>query len=528
MLDTLTIAESEPAHALGELGVILLLFLIGLEVSGPRLWAMRRLVFGLGAAQMVATAAVVGAIAALFGASGPESFVVGAALAMSSTAIVLALLGERGQLGAQAGRTSLAVLLLQDLAVVPILIFVGLLAGEGGDSAPAALARAAGLAAAVIAAIMVIGRLLARPLLRLVARTQVTEFFAGAVLLLILATALATSATGLSVALGAFLAGLLLAETEYRHDIDASLAPFKGLFLGVFFMSVGMRLDLAGALAEPLAVFGSVVGLIAIKAALIAGLARAFGVRWPAAVESALLLSTGGEFAFVVIAAAADRAVLAGETAGFMTLVAGLSMMATPLLAGFARRLARALDRRLGPAEPPPAGPEGLEGHVVIVGYGRIGRMLGEILSEEGAAFVALDADAALVAEARAGGAAVYFGDARKTEILRRLGVDKAAALAVTMDSSLAAEAVVEAAHRDWPGLAVYARARDAAHARRLLKSGAARVTSEALEAGLDLAEAVLRGVGASEESARAVVDARRRRELASLERASAASTVVE
>jgi CPA2 family monovalent cation:H+ antiporter-2 len=515
-VDAIAITDTEPAEALAEAGVVLLLFLIGLEVSAWRLWAMRRLVFGLGGGQMVLSTAAIAAGAGFVLQAPPiEAFVAGAALAMSSTAIVLQLLAERRQLGGATGRATLSTLLAQDLSVAPLLILIAILARTDEPSAiSAALAQAALAAVVSIGVIMILGRAGARPFLRAVAARRSPEMFVAAVLLLILLTATATSAAGLSVALGAFLAGMLLAETEYRHEIEAMLAPFKGLLLGLFFLSIGMRLDPSRLLAEPLLLLVALAGMLGAKALSVLLVAPLVRLPWPAAVESALLLAPGGEFAFVVIATAGSQGVLNADATGFASLVVGASMMLTPLISGPARRLAAALERKDNEWRSPPESAPEVSGHVVIVGYGRIGRVLGELLASAGQATVALDLDAPAVAACRRRGEEVYYGDARHTEILARLGAERAAALVVTMDDAQAVRAVVRTAREAWPSLPVYARARDAAHAAELAALGAERVTPEALEASLDLAQAVLAGVGVGEDAARLIVEARRRREI--------------
>ncbi len=520
-LSYVTIDNVEPARALAEIGVVLLLFLIGLEVSGPRLWAMRRLVFGLGAAQILLSGAVIAAIAYFWGNGVAAAVIIGSAFALSSTAIVLQLISEGGRLGAPTGRASLAILLMQDLAVVPILLFVSIMGADTGGSPGMAVLRAGAVALGVIAVIFVAGRLGARPFLRAVALTKSPELFTAAVLLLIVATAGLTAASGLSVALGAFLAGLLLAETEFRHDVEVTLAPFKGLFLGLFFMSVGMTVDLGLAMSTPFLFLYSVIGLLVLKALIVIGLARAFGVAWPAAVETGLLLATGGEFAFIIIeqAAATPLGVIPHDVAQFMVVIAGASMLLTPLLAVIGRRLGAALEKRdalvatTGDVDPD------MRGHVIVVGYGRIGRLLGEVLGAQGREHIALDADAAIVLRERRKGAAVYFGDARKLAMLRALGADRAAAVVVTTDHAEAAEAIVSASHREWPHVPVYARARDVEHGVRLANVGADQVTLEALETSLELTAAVLQGLGVSNEARHAVIDARRRAELETIMR---------
>jgi CPA2 family monovalent cation:H+ antiporter-2 len=514
-LGVLAIDNVETAEALAAVGVVLLLFLIGLEVSLKRLRGMRRLVVGLGGLQVGITTAGFAVVAGALGAPPAAAFVVGAALALSSTAIVLELLSERGQLGSDTGQATLSTLLAQDLAVVPILITIAILGrGEEPAAIGVSLALAAGGGVIAIAGILAAGRIAAAPFLRAVAGRRSPEMFAAAVLLLIVLTGAATQAVGLSIALGAFLAGLMLAETEYRHEIEAMLAPFKGLLIGLFFLSIGMRLDLARALAEPLFLGAALAGMIAVKAVVIVTLARVLRTPWPAAVETGLLLAGGGEFAFIVLTAARGAGVIELELAQSLSLVAGASMAITPLGAVVARRMAAAVERRSGDGRPPERGASSLQGHVLIIGYGRVGRMLGELLSESGVATVALDRDAKLVAERRARGEAVYFADANRVEVLGRLGADAAAALVVTLDSAPAVEAVVRAAHRAWPKLPIYARARDSAHAAALAALGAQRVTPEALEASLELAEAVLGGVGVGASAAQAIVGARRRAEL--------------
>jgi CPA2 family monovalent cation:H+ antiporter-2 len=514
-LRPVVITHVEPVTALAEVGVVLLLFLIGIELSLPRLWSMHRLVGGLGGAQIVVSTALLALAASVFfGVDPPAAFVIGAALAMSSTAIVLALLTERRQLGGLTGQATLSVLLAQDLSVVPILIMVGILSrGEKLLEVARSLGLAALVAVLAIAIIIVTGRAVARPFLRAVASRRSPEMFVAAVLLLVVITGAATLGAGLSIALGAFLAGLLLSETEYSHQIDVMLAPFKGLLIGLFFMSIGMRLDLARVANAPFAFFAALACMLVLKFVVVAASARLLRLPWPAAVESALLLAAGGEFAFVVLATAAQEGVIGDDLVGSASLIAGASMLLTPLIAGWARKAALLLERHTEAAQPPAEG-LGLRDHVVIAGYGRVGRLLGELLNAEGVPMVALDRDAEDVARRRADGESVFFGDARQPEILSKLAVDHARALVVTMDHPDGVEAVVSAARRAWPHLAIYARARDAAHAARLVELGAQRVTPEALEASLDLAQAVLTRVGIGEEASRAIVEARRRTEL--------------
>jgi CPA2 family monovalent cation:H+ antiporter-2 len=489
----------------GELGVMFLLFMIGLELSIERLWRLRKWVFGLGSAQIAVTAGAIAAVAVALGHAPSMSIVLGACLALSSTAIVMQLLTAKGRLGTPAGQVSFSVLLLQDLAVVPILFLVGVLAG-GTESVLDGIVQAFGKAVLAIAVILALGRLIVRPVVRLVAGTGSRELFLAAILLAAIGTAAATELAGLSLALGSFLAGLLLAETEFRHRIAVDLEPFKGLLLGVFFVAVGMSIDLGAVLAEPLWLPVSALALILAKAAILFVLALGFGVPRAVAAEAAILLGQGGEFAFIVINLASGAGLLPDALAQFVLLVVGLSMAVTPLLAPLARWVGGRLAGTAAPLNETIQVADDLAGHVVIVGYGRVGRAVGALLDSQQIAHVAIDARPDRVARLRNEGAIVFQGDAAQHAILSRLGIDRAAALVVTMDDPSIARRVVEAAHRDWPHLPIYARVRDDVHARELLAAGATRVTPETTEASLQLAEGVLIGAGVPDDAAREII----------------------
>jgi CPA2 family monovalent cation:H+ antiporter-2 len=449
--------------------------------------------------------------------NGAAALVIGAALALSSTAIVLQLLSSSDRLGSASGRACLAVLLFQDLMVVPILLLVDLLGRDTDGSFLVALGSALGIAVLVVAVIMLAGQRLARPMLRLAASARMPEAFTAAVLLLIIVIAAVTAEAGLSLALGAFLAGLLLAETEFRHEIEVTLAPFKGLLLGLFFMSVGMGLDLSLVARELYWLGPALIAMLALKMLLLLGLGRAFGLSWPANVEMSLPMAPAGEFAFIIATAAGALGVLEPETAQLVIVLAGASMLLTPALSALGRRAAIALEGKLQEGGFQPDEATDLSGHIVIVGYGRVGRFLGTVLSERGTPHLAIDSDPNLVAKRREETGSVIYGDGKKIEILRQLGLDRAAGLAVTMNDPEANERVVEAVREAWPKLPIFARAHDTAHARKLMRIGANRATSEALEAGLDLSEAVLTGIGVPRETARAGLDRFRRVELESL-----------
>ena len=487
--------RSEIAH-LAEFGVIFLMFMIGVELSWERLRTLRRLVFGLGSIQVVASSLVIGAI--LFALDVPlaASVIVGLALALSSTAVVLPVLAEQKRLNTPAGRASFAVLLFQDLAVAPMLFAIAVLGRNDGADVGGALAIALGQAAIALVFIVIAGRLALRPLFQLVARTRSPELFMAACLLVIVATALTAAASGLSMTLGAFVAGLLLAETEYRRAIEATIDPFKGLLLGVFFVSVGMNLDPAQLTAAPKAIIGLSLGLILIKGAVIVAAAPFLRISRAVALEAALLLGPGGEFAFVLIGGAMAGGLVPEGLGQAALIVTTVTMIAIPGLASLARRLGRRMSRSgLGRARAEPV-PDKQQNRVIIAGYGRVGRLVGEMLARHKIPYLALDADAARVSEHRRLGNPVYFGDSSNAELLRRCDIANARALVVTLDNPRAVEAVVEAARAERRDITIVARARDARHATALYEMGVDDAVPETIEASLQLSEAVLVDVG--------------------------------
>ena len=521
-LEYAVITDLKGVQALAELGVIFLLFMIGLELSLDRLWAMRKLVFGLGSLQILITATVIGLVAREFGNTPGASVVLGACLALSSTAIVMQLLVERRELASPLGRSSFSILLMQDLAVVPILFIVGVLGAKTGGDLGMSLAMALGKAAAVIVAIYLGGRLILRPMLSMVTRSGNAEMFMAATLLTIVVASSITGATGLSMALGAFLAGLLLAETEFRHQIEVDIEPFKGLLLGLFFMSVGMGIDYR-VVADAFGwIVASVIGLFVIKSAITAGLCIAFGLPRHTSLEAGLLLGQGGEFAFVVVGLAMSLGLIPTDVAQFMLIVTGMTMVVTPLVASTASRLSS----RLTSASTQQAEEGNLEslgpiqGHVLIAGFGRIGRLLARTLDADNIPYVALDTSAKHVADARADGLPVFFGNASRLELLRRANAENASMLVLTMDNPNAVEHVVEVVRAEWPQLPVLARARDARHAARLLALGATEVVPETLEASLQLAGRVLSLTGAPEDVVHRRLELQRGQELSSLKTA--------
>jgi CPA2 family monovalent cation:H+ antiporter-2 len=503
----MTITDREQVAVLSELGVAFLLFMIGLELSWERLKAMRRLVFGLGLTQVLLCSLVLAGGFLLAGQSLGAAAVAGLALALSSTAVVMPTLAEGGRLKSGVGRATFAVLLAQDVAVAPILVTVAVIAavvGAGAAAGPDAGAVGTALLSLVPAAIglallVILGRLVMRPLFRLVARADGSELFVAAALLVVVGAGTAAQAAGLSMSLGALVAGLLLAETEYRRAVEAHIEPFKGLLLGVFFVGVGIGLDLEAVAADPATVFGLAALLTLTKAVLIAGLARAWGLGWRAALEIGLVLGPAGEFAFVILNTGLVEGLATPAFTQALMVSATLSLFSIPLLAALGRRLGRPGPRREAGEDAAP-GPEvepgGDEGRTLIVGFGRVGRLVAELLTEHGQPWLAVDADPGAVTAARREGLPVVYGDAAQPELLRRLGVDTARALVVTMDSPGKIDEVAAAARAARGDLILIARARDDRHAARLYAMGVTDAVPETTEASLQLAENTLVDLG--------------------------------
>jgi len=472
------------------------LFLIGLELSLPRLSAMRRLVIGLGGSQVLLTSALIAGGAIAVGRNPSEAIILGASLSLSSTAIVLELLSSQERLTTSVGRASFSVLLAQDLAVIPILLFVSILAARTGGSILGSLATALLQAVAAVVIIVTFGRVLLRPLFRLVATARSSELFIAAVLFVIVAAGVIADQAGMSMALGAFVAGLLLAETEYRKAIEATVAPFKGILLGIFFFTVGMNIDFREFLREPLLLLGGVVGLIAVKSLLLILLGKVFRQSWPVAVETGLLLGPGGEFAFVGIGTAATAGLVDPRLASFTLAVTSVTMALTPLLSMSGRYLAG----RLRSAKPTDgeltARPTAGQGHAIVVGYGRVGKVVCALLREHGISYIAADSDASTVTRDRRDNHDVYYGDAADPRFLETCGLAKAAGVIITIHSAPEIDNVVAHVREMRPDVLIVSRARDAEHARHLYALGATDAVPETIEASLQLSEAALVGLG--------------------------------
>ncbi len=527
-LHYVTFDNPEQGAVLAEFGIVVLLFLLGLELSLQRLWQLRRYVLGVGLAQVALSTVAIGASVRLAGGVPPSGIVLGLCLALSSTAIVMQLLIEQHRAANQVGRIALSVLLFQDLMVVPILFVVGILAGSkeitGAGIMP--LVRPFVEALAAVMVILFVGRFVVRPLLRSAVRTGSRDLIMAITLLILVVFSLATGLAGLSVALGAFLAGLLLSDTEARHNIEVDLEPFKGLLLGIFFITVGTNVDVTGMAADAGWIVLGVVMLIGIKAAILYAVARAFRVPRSDAAEVALLLAQAGEFAFVVIGVSGS--LLPPRLAAGAVAVVGLSMLATPLLAVAGRRLSA----RLGEAEhgKHAPGPDlaGLGNHVIIGGFGRVGTLIAQALQAENVLYVGLDTNGELVARMRLQHQPVFFGDAGRPELLERVGARRARAFVVTLNNPHAAERMVAAALRLQPKAMIFARAVDSAHAVRLMDCGAVSVIPETVEGGLQLAARLLEGLDLPDELVIERVAAMRAAELGRLAKEAAKEAVTE
>ena len=492
----ITVTDAKNVAGIAELGIVFLLFLIGLELSLHRLLTMRRLVFGFGGLQVLITTALLAGAASAAGQKPSQAIIFAASLSLSSTAIVLELLSRQERLTTNVGRSSFAVLLAQDLAVIPILMFISILAAGPGGSVITSLGIAFAQAAIALAIIVVFGRVLLRPVFRLAAMTRSRELFIAAILFVIIAAGVIANQAGLSMALGAFVAGLLLAETEYRKAIEATIEPFKGLLLGIFFFTVGMDIDIRELIREPLLLAGAVAGLILVKAIIVIGLAKLFRLSWPVAVETGMLLGPGGEFAFVGIGMAVELGLVDIRLASFALAVTAVSMALTPGLSLAARRFAAWL-RAGGPvAAELTARPSAGNKHAIVVGHGRVGKVVCALLKQHGIPFIVVDSDALTVTHDRRDGHDVYYGDAADSKFLDVCGLANAAGVIVTIHTHALIDDVVEHVRAMRPDILIVARARDADHARHLYELGATDAVPETIEASLQLSEAALVGLG--------------------------------
>jgi CPA2 family monovalent cation:H+ antiporter-2 len=495
------VTDVEATQTLADLGVVFLLFMVGLELPLERIRVMPPAILALGGGQILLTGAAIAGVVVALGGSVSAAIVVGGALALSSTAIVLRLLADRRELNSRFGRAAFGTLIMQDLVVGPLI--VGVLAlGQGPNSVAAALGFAFVKAILAMTLILGVGRLALRPIFAPVAAARRPEIFAALTLLVVLAAGIATQAAGLSMAFGALLAGMLVAESPYRHQVAVEIQPFRGLLLGLFFMTVAMSLDVNVLRQQIATIVPLTLALIVGKSLLIAGLARLVMLPTGQSLRLGLLLSQGGEFAFVLLGVAFGERILSLDDRQQLVVIVILSMMLTPLLAEAGRLLAPRIERRTyGRAEAMPEMPS-LKDHVIIAGYGRVGRAVAQRLTAAGIAWVALDLDPHRVSQARRQGLEVHFGDADRPEILEAFAVEQARALVVAVDSPKVTLQLTALIHYVLPELPILARAYDDAHAAELERAGATHVIPEPAPIGAKIAELILKGPGVDDRPA--------------------------
>ncbi|GAA4016244.1 cation:proton antiporter [Sphingomonas swuensis] len=480
-LEPLTITDRERIEPFAEIGILMLLFAIGLELSFRRLWAMRERVFVLGGAQMLVTGALVAGLLSLGGMGIGPALLLGLALAMSSTALVMPIAGTVSA----TGQTAFAILLLQDLALVPLLLLID---AKGSTEALAAVLLSG---VAVIASLLLLGRRLLPPLFAQAARTKSPELFLAISLLVVMLASLATGAVGLGAAVGALIAGLLIAETDYHAEVEVITAPLRGLALGVFLITVGMRLDLGELAAQWPALLTATAGLLAAKAVLILGLLRWRGSRVGTAIETGLLMASPSELTLIVLASALAAGLLGAETVAFWTLVTAMGLTLTPLLAALGRRMARRID-----PQALSSGASDTRGLTLVFGFGRVGHIIADMLAEHGRPYLAVDGDIDCVAAAREQGYRVIYGDVARGDAVERFGLAEAGAVVLTMDDPVLTVRLAHDIRAACPELSIVARARDGAHAAQLYKAGATDAVPETMEGSLQMSEAVLVDIG--------------------------------
>ncbi len=486
-----TISDPHAMEPFAEFGIVLLLFSIGLELSFGRIWRMRRQVFGLGAAQLLLSGFLIGGALHLFGQPPAGAFGLGLALALSSTALVLPIVGTSGPVGGAA----FSMLLFEDLALVPIIFTLGTFAPYAAGDGSGGILHTIVVGTATIVALLLLGYYALPTLFAQAARTKSPELFLAASLLVVILASIATTAAGLSPIVGALLAGLLIAETEYRAEVEVMTAPFKGLALGVFLITVGMSLDLAQIAANWDMLALAVVGVVVVKAAVTGGLLRLVGHRRGVAAETGMLMASPSETTLIVLGAAGAAQLIQPSTASFWQTVTAIGLTITPLLARIGRDAARRVERR-GAAASAYRAADDAPAKAIIVGFGRVGQLVADMLDVHGRQWLAVESDVDVVAAARGGGRPVVFGDATRPELMEHLRLDRATALILTMDDPVQQVRLTRRVRRQLPDLTIVARARDGAHAAELYRAGATDAVPEQLESSLQLSEAVLVDLG--------------------------------
>ncbi len=488
-LSYVTITDQERLEPFAEFGIILLLFAIGLELSFKRLWQLRRLVFGLGALELLVIGSLMAAILSMMGQYWTGALALGLALAFSSTALVLPISGTNTPVG----RAALSMLLFEDIMIVPVIFLLGALAPFAQEEGAVSLMDTLWQGLLVVFVMMVAGRLLLPRLFAQAARTKSPELFLAASLLVVIGASLATAFVGLSPIVGALIAGLLIAETEYHTEVEGIMEPFKGLALGIFLITVGMSIDLETIWNNLWLILGAVVGVLTLKAVVTGVLLRLMGARRSTATETGILMASPSETTLIVLAAATNALLIQPGTAQFWQIVTAIGLTITPLLALLGRHVA-------GRVEPAPSLEE-MDGdsgtpRVIIVGFGRVGRLVAQMLDMHGKAYVGVDADADLIERARREGYYAIYGNAMRSDALDRLGIDNAPAVILTMDEHVLAQRLVKKLRAARPDMPIIARARDSFHAAELYKSGASTAVPETLESSLQLSEAALVDLG--------------------------------
>lgn len=504
------------SKTLAEFGVVFFLFEMGLELSLSRLKSLGMDVFGLGSLQWFITGIILGLISLINNAPIEIAVVIGFGLALSSSAFVLQLLSERGEVGTRFGRASFGILLFQDLAVVPLLVVVPLLAVGGGDfsSLLKALGTAAGKAAVALGIIFLGGRAFLEPVFRIGASAKSPEAFVATILVTVLAMSTLTESLGLSDTLGAFLAGVLLAETKYRHQIEADIAPFRGLLLGLFFITVGFGIDVSLMTGNFLIVAFLLVNLLLIKASVITALGRAFGINFASSQRTGLILAQGGEFGFVTLGLAQKSNILAPQHAQLLFLLVALSMAMTPFLASTGSRIAASIERKRGLIGARKEDVQNAKDYVVVAGFGRVGQSVCELLDARLVRYMAFDMNPGKVIEARNKGLPVFFGDACRPEVLKAAGIKSPKAVVVTLDDKQGASKAVNALRREYPTIQIFVRAKDAKHQKMLQLGGATAIVPELLESSLLLGGAVLLSYGTPIEEVNSLIEEARKKTL--------------
>jgi monovalent cation:H+ antiporter-2, CPA2 family len=490
-LNYVTISNPEAIEPFAEFGIIMLLFSIGLELSFRRLWAMRRLVFGLGAAELAVSAMLIGGALHLMGQEWAGAMGLGLALALSSTALVLPLVGMTSAVG----RSALAMLLFEDLALVPIIFLLTSLAPVGASEGWGGLLETLMIGLLVIAAMLVIGRIALPRLFAQAARTKSPELFFAASLLVVIAASLATAAVGLSPVMGALIAGVLIAETDYRSEVEVITDPLRGLALGIFLITVGMSVNLRLIAANWTELVAAVVAVLVVKAVVTAVLLRLVGARTAVAAETGVLMASPSETTLIVLGTAAAAQLITRETAAFWQIVTAIGLTITPVLAKLGQLAARRVDHSAHSGSSD-LEEDGEQDRVVIIGFGRVGQLVADMLTTHGRKYLAVESNVDAVAAAREEGYRITFGDVSRPQLLERLNLDRASALVLTMDDPVLAMHTTRRVRAAYPDLTIVARARDAAHAAELYRAGASDAVPETLESSLQLSEALLVDLG--------------------------------